>query len=71
MKFELYGWIRLEVLNLSLCFVVETAHVLLDSGYCHLHGYIGFYGVDKFSDCSPFVEFSCDLQDLCGKATHS
>ena len=23
-------------------------------GICHLHGYIGFYGVNKFSDCSPF-----------------
>lgn len=33
-------------------------------GFCvlHLHGYIGFYGVNKFGDCSPFVEFSCDLQ---------
>lgn len=63
-------------LNLFLCFAIEMAHEMLDSGYCHLHVYIGFYGVNKFSDCSPFVEFSSKSLTfrhigLCGKATHN
>lgn len=29
--------------------------------YCHPRGYSGFYYGNKFSDCSPFVEFSSYL----------
>jgi hypothetical protein len=32
------------------CFVIETAQEMLDSGYCHLHGHIGFYGVKLWTN---------------------